>query len=67
MDIIGRAKNKLICLLVTKLIIFRMKEKEWKSVDILSWLAINDEIMKSEIRKKKCNKIVEKKVNSILY
>ena len=60
MDIIGRAKNKLICLLVTKLIIFRMKEKEWKSVDILSWLAINDEIMKSEIRKKKCNKIVEK-------
>ena len=62
MDITGEAKNKLICLLVTKLIIVRMNKKDWKSVDILSWLVIKDEIMKSEKRKKKYNKLLKREV-----
>lgn len=58
MDIIGRAKNKLICLLVTNLIIVRMNKKNIENLWI--WLVINDEI-KSKKGRKNCNKFVEKK------
>lgn len=59
MDIIGRAKNKLICLLVTNLIIVRMNKKNIENLWI--WLVINDEIMKSKKGRKNCNKFVENK------
>lgn len=63
MDIIGRAKNKLICLLVTNLIIVRMNKKNIENLWI--WLVIND-----EIKSKKEGKIVInllKRSNYILY